>query len=140
MLYRILTGDVSDNIDGICGLGLKTLLRYYSDLSEQDYDLELFLKTSRELRDKYPKRKMYESVLSNVDVLYRNFKLMQLHDVDISVTSIESIRNILSLPAKKYDMVAFKRMLIEDYIGSAFKYPDDWMRDTFSKLNRFVGQ
>jgi hypothetical protein len=56
---------------------------------------------------------------------------MQLGDVDISGAAKIKILEALKQPPKRSADALFKRMLLEDYIGSAFKYPDDWLRTTF---------
>jgi 5'-3' exonuclease len=137
LLYRVLTGDNSDNIDGIRGLALKTLMKQFPELADCEIDWETFVE-SINLVDK-PK-KSHESILSGIHKIARNYQLMQLQDVDIAGTTKLRIIDILNQSIQRSNSVKFKRMLIEDYIGQAFKYPDDWLMSTFSRLNQFAGQ
>lgn len=135
LLYRTLTGDVADNIDGVRGLGLKTLLKNFGELVDIEFSVDQFLEYA-ELIDK-PK-KIHETVIASRSIIERNHLLMQLGDVDISAHSKFQITDILNEPICRANSHTFKKMLIEDYIGTAFKYPDEWIRDTFSRLNQFA--
>lgn len=137
LLYRVLTGDNSDNIDGVKGAGLKTLLKFIPELVDSVIDHVSLIELMKLIEK--PK-KIHETILANVDIVNRNHQLMQLQDVNISGQSKIKIVDILNQPIDRSDGVLFKRMLLEDYIGQAFKYPDDWLRTTFNRLNYFVGQ
>ena len=135
LLYRVITGDTADNINGIKGIGLKTLLKSYPELIDSELNLSELVELSARSN-----KKIDDSIRENVDILDRNYKLMQLNDVDISGMSKMDMIDILNRPLPKITPALFKKMLIEDYIGAAFKYPDDWVKNTFSRLNYFAGQ
>lgn len=133
LLYRILTGDKSDNINGIHGAGLKTLLKYFPELVDNQLDHRSFVESVK-LID--PPKSIHRNIISATDVIDRNFALMQLHDVDISSTAKMRIIDTLNQPINRADHAMFKKMVIEDYIGDAFRYPDEWLNTTFHRLNR----
>lgn len=135
LLYRVLTGDNSDNIDGVRGIGLKTLLKAFPDLSDRTYTVEEIVDCAASHGHS---KAIYGSISENRQLIERNHRLMQLGDVDISGAAKIKILETLKQPPKRSSDALFKRMLLEDYIGSAFKYPDDWLRTTFGKLNRLV--
>lgn len=137
LIYRALTGDDSDNIGGIKGIGLKTLLKTFPELVDKSYDaLEIVDLAASQGRS----GAVCRSVLENRQILERNVRLMQLADVDISGQSKMRILEIVKQPVARSAVDLFKRKLLEDYLGQAFKYPDDWLKNTFGRLNRFQGQ
>lgn len=135
LLYRVLTGDKSDNIDGVRGIGLKTLLKAFPDFSDRTYTVDEIVDCAASHGHS---KAIYESISENRKLIERNHRLMQLGDVDISGAAKIKILEALKQPPKRSADALFKRMLLEDYIGSAFKYPDDWLRTTFGKLNRSI--
>lgn len=144
LLYRTLTGDISDNIDGVKGIGLKTLLKQFPELVDTDFSVDQFMQvvdlTKFETDNRKQIKKIHESILSNRDIIERNHKLMQLSDVDISGQTKIKIIETLQQPVVKSNSRQFVKMLFDDGIGHEFKYPNDWIRDTFFRLDRFASQ
>lgn len=138
LLYRTLTGDVSDNIPGISGLGLKTMLKYFPELIDSELGLEDLLTICEEkVKEKKPKV-VYKTLLEQREQVELNYKLMQLSDVDISGTSKLKITEQLNRDIPFVDKGSFKQLLIEDCLNTAFKYPDDWLYQTFNRLNTWA--
>jgi len=137
LIYRALTGDESDNINGIKGIGLKTLLKAFPELVDKTYDVDEIVQLAA---SNGRSGAIVRSVLENRQLLERNVRLMQLSDVDISGQSKIKILDIVKQVVNRAANELFKRKLLEDYLGQAFKYPDDWLKNTFGRLNRFQGQ
>lgn len=140
LLYRTIDGDTSDNISGVDGIGLKTLKKYFPEVSEKVLDLEYLLneslkQTTQEGKKKKSVPKVYQVVLDNEAILIRNMELMQLQDTDISVSSKLRIREIIEQPIQKLDRHQIKRYLVEDYLHTAFTDFDGWINNTFNILN-----
>lgn len=133
LLYRTIDGDMGDNIPGIKGVGAKTLLKEFPELSTEDKDLYYLLEKS-EKECKLKKKKIFELLLENKEVLERNYKLMQLHDPDISGNAKLKICDIIQSPVTKLDKLAFRRLLIEDGLQGHFKNYDNWINMTFNSL------
>lgn len=136
LLYRTIDGDNSDGIPGVNGIGLKTLLKEFPELSEKDLDLE-YLLTQSKLRveeSKKPK-KIFQLLLDNEDILERNYKLMQLQDTDISTNSKMIILNRLESEVNRINKAELRRFIAEDYLTNEFKNLDTWLQTTFSTLN-----
>jgi|TARA_B100000073_G_C23677959_1_gene551335 DNA polymerase-1 len=136
LMYRVLTGDSSDNIPGIRGAGGKTLMKRLPLLFE---DKKVKLENIFEyIKQKNDGTKLASDILNNRELLELNYKLMQLEDVDISGRSKESIYNICSDNIPKLVKPNFMKMLLEDSINMNIKNPELWLKDTFSSLNAFA--
>jgi DNA polymerase-1 len=136
LMYRVITGDSSDNIPGIRGAGTKTLMKRLPLLFEQNkVSLDNIFDYIEKNNDG---TKLAKDILDNKDTLELNFKLMQLEDVDISGRSKESIHNICSKNIPKLVKPNFMKMLLEDSINMNIKNPELWLKDTFSVLNTFA--
>ena len=136
LMYRVLTGDSSDNIPGIRGAGTKTLQKRLPILFE---DKKIKLEDIfTHIKNKDDGTKLSESILGSKDMLELNHKLMQLEDVDISGRSKESINNICKQDIPKLVKPNFMKMLLEDSINMNIKNPELWLKDTFSTLNAFA--
>ena len=81
LMYRVLTGDSSDDIPGIRGAGTKTLQRRLPILFE-DNRIELE-DLYNYISDSGDKTKLAQQILDSKEQLELNHRLMQLHDVDI---------------------------------------------------------
>ena len=136
LMYRVITGDSSDNIPGIRGAGTKTLMKRLPLLFDQDkVSLDNIFEYIEKNNDG---TKLAKDILDSKDILELNFKLMQLEDVDISGRSKESINNICSQDIPKLVKPNFMKMLLEDSINMNIKNPELWLKDTFSVLNTFA--
>ena len=136
LMYRVLTGDSSDNIPGIRGAGSKTLMKRLPILFE---DKKVSLDDIfNHIQDSNDGTKLAADILSNKDMLELNHRLMQLEEVDISGRAKESINNICKQGINKLVKPSFMRMLLEDAINMNIKNPELWLKDTFSTLNAFA--
>jgi len=57
VLFKLLTGDKSDNIEGISYLGEKTLFNLFPELTEKEINLEFVLEKSKKLKESTTKNK-----------------------------------------------------------------------------------
>lgn len=135
LLYRILSGDSSDNIPGIKGIGLKTLIKEFPEIVDRELSVEEIIEISRELCTEKQVKKIHRSICENLEVIERNYKLMQLQETDISGVTKLQIFDKLEQLTSKLDKFTFKKQLAEDYLTEQFKYIDDWLLTTFNGLN-----
>lgn len=134
IMYRIIDGDTSDNISGIKGFGLKTIKKRLPILSEQEtvtIDKLLDFSSGKE-------EKVYKTLIDSKDILERNYKLMQLSDVDISGDAKLKIVENLRAEIPQLNRWNFKTMILEDYINSAFPNLDYWIKECFEPLNAYL--
>ena len=121
--YRVLDGDKSDNIPGVRGLGLKTIQKKLPFLSENR------IVNINEVITELPESK---------DVIERNFKLMQLSDVDISASTKMKILNNVNKRIQRLIKIKFQKMFLEDKLYSALPNLNSWLMTIFNRLNQMA--
>lgn len=132
LLYRMFEGDKSDKIDGIKGAGLTTLKKYIPILTEERKLTVDDIYNHCENADTH--YKLFDTIAENRDIITRNFKLMQLGDVDISGINKLKIKTLSSAETPKLDKYAFIELLQKYQMADLFKNLHEWMRDTFLLL------
>jgi|688.fasta_scaffold31502_6 5'-3' exonuclease len=138
IIFKLFTGDSSDNIKGVAGVGLKTLLKHIPEiLEDKKLSLDDIIQICIDRRDS--KHKFYQTILDNEKLLRLNYDLMQLEDVDIPGSIKSTVREIVNeqkIPT--INKFSFKRLLMEDKVYSSFKDPDAWLMSTFNFLSGFA--
>jgi DNA polymerase-1 len=128
LITKIFTGDKSDNIQGIEGLGEKTLLKFFPDLQEKPCTMEELLYIARNNQQK-KKPKALENILTGKtksgilgEDFYRvNKKIVDLQSPLITFEGIELVKQIQTDTIDPTDR-GYKnlmRMMMEDGL---FKY------------------
>jgi 5'-3' exonuclease len=134
-LYRALTGDKSDNIPGVNGVGLKTMLKQFPLMTENaEVSVESFVEYAETVDKKY---KIHETVAQNKELIELNYRLMQLKNVDISGNIKMLIMNLVNEEINKMDVLSFKRMFMEDKMYTVIKDLDNWISSAFNPLNTY---
>lgn len=104
---RACVGDSSDSIDGVKGVGLKSLsnrieiLRSVENVSLDDLFRECRLKASTS------KARIYANILENEDLIRRNFRLMHLDVSNLAGDQIQKIEGSLEIYEKNYNKIGF---------------------------------
>ena len=128
LMYRIFDGDKSDNIDGVRGYGLKTVIKKLPFLQEEkQFSVDDAIKESSELEE-------------HRETMERNFDLMQLHNVNISASAKTKTIDKVREPIPKLQKETFKKMFIEDKMYSALPNLETWLQTKFQTLVKFIGQ
>jgi DNA polymerase-1 len=135
LLYRALTGDTSDNLPGIKGLGMKTLLKIVPEfVTEQHLTFDDVIDAAEN-----SKLKVASRIIDEQEAIKLNIKLMSLRSVMISDNNKMKILNKINRPQlslHKYDLT---KLLIETNILPAMQNYDSWVVSTFNPLTRFDG-
>ena len=136
LTYRILDGDKSDNIGGIKGAGLKSLIKYIPQLTE-DKDF-----TAKDLLDfvenSDSKIKLLENIKKSSNLLKRNYLLMQLSKVDIPNHTKMKIQGAVNGKVPQLIKYKFQTMFLKDKLQTGIKNLDSWIME-FTRLDRFRG-
>jgi len=134
VFYRCLEGDKSDNIEGVRGVGPKTILKKMQFLNEDTLTLDSFMeKVKTECDDK-----LSQKLTENVNTIEMNYQLMQLKDPEISSSIKSNVREIMDNQEAQLDMVEFKKMFMYDKLYTAFSNVDSWLRNSFLSLDSFL--
>ncbi len=80
LLLKCFEGDDSDNVDGIRGVKLKTLLKYFPKFADEDYTIDRIISEAVEIYTKKPKLKTLENIIGSRRIIARNKQLMDLHE------------------------------------------------------------
>jgi DNA polymerase-1 len=134
VLHRAVTGDASDNIPGVDGVGLKTLLKLYPNLGG---DERLSVKQIIEEAKQQPKSKKYMAIAESESILERNLMLMSLRDVDISPLKKLSIISQLD-KTNRLSKMKLQSLLFQDQMSGVIRNFDVWVKETLYKLDMFL--
>lgn len=135
-LYRAVTGDASDNIKGVDGIGDKTLLKKFPVISQ---DTQLSIDNLVDFAANSGKGKVFETVVNSKDLLELNYSLMQLTESNISMQNKMKIIDFMRNKPDKAAKLKFYAMITEDKMGAAIKNVTMWLSEITQKLDRFVG-
>lgn len=135
LTYRILDGDKSDNIAGIQGAGLKSIIkRFPAIISDDTITVDEIVSHAE---NKKGKIKLYDTVLDNVDILERNYKLMQLSDVDVNGQLKLQIQSRFREDITELNKSEFIGFLNREKISNGFADPIGWLNSTFGTLDYY---
>jgi DNA polymerase-1 len=137
LLYRAFIGDPSDNIPGVKGVGLKTILKHFPDFANQPYTIDRVVKESIDKQQEQPKAKMFEKICSAESQLYLNDKLMQLKDTDMSGNIKLNVIDRLNTNINESNILEFKKMFMRDKMYSVIKDVDSFLA-AFASLNAYA--
>ena len=140
VVYRSFTGDTSDNIPGVSGIGPKTILKAFPELnSAVEFTLE-DLQSKCESKLQLNETRNYEKILANYDTLDKNYRLMNLKLLDISAQTMSVIRGIMQQPIATLNKTEFQRLFMEDKMWAVMKNLPEWLNNTWLSLNAFAMQ
>ena len=113
---RAITGDKSDNLEGVKGLGLATVAKRFSFLSgNMDYGLRDILTHAKNNNSKI---KAYQSVLDNKEIIASNYEIMQLYTSTISSQGVHKLKYALKNDGIILSRSEIRKMLLKDGIGT----------------------
>ena len=136
LMYKILMGDKSDNIEGVKGLGPKKLPKIIPDLLTQTtLDLDFILEHAGKGEEP-----MHKKIVESATQLQINEELMDLKNPPISGELKLQIARLIEAPINLLSRNDFIIMYNDDQLGNAIKAPDLWLREHFVKLNTLAKQ
>jgi len=135
LLYRTLDGDTSDEIPGVKGIGLKTLVKRLPELADstQLSINDLFRLCEEKQTPKKP-IKIYTDILNARPQLELNEKLMQLYSPNISGTIKMDILSTYDEPTKPLNKLDFMKVCMKYKIIDTFGNMSSWLNATYGTL------
>ena len=136
LTYRVLDGDKSDNIGGIRGAGLKSIVKFIEPITE---DEDFTAKDLLEFAEKSDgKIKLLENIKNSGNLIKRNYLLMQLKQVDIPQHTKRKIQGAINNDVPQLIKHRFQVMFLQDKLSNQIKNFDSWIME-FTRLDRFRG-
>jgi 5'-3' exonuclease len=133
--FRTLSGDVSDNVPGVRGCGLKTVVKAFPMLGGDGVDLKVLHDHSVESGNKL---KVYDAIVQNWTDVERNYALMQLTDTALTTMAQLHVKEVLDNPIPKLNRFELIRQMSSDNLTNTIYNLPSWITECFDKLNNFV--
>ena len=115
-LARAIVGDKSDNLEGVKGLGLKTVSKRFSFLSEnKDYALKDIMTHAKDNKNKV---KAFQKVLESEEVIASNYEIMQLYISTISSQGVQKLKYAIQNDGLNLNRTQIRTMLLRDGIAT----------------------
>jgi len=127
LTIKIISGDVSDNIDGIKGVKEDSLLKYFPELKNKHLSVKEICQMANELnkeriQNKQKPLKIFENLLANIDRLKLNYKLMNLKEPILNQEAIDELEQLkMPLSSENRGSNNLYKMMIEDEFLSLYK-------------------
>ena len=126
LIMKALLGDNSDNLTGIKSLGIKTLLKEFSNLIDKP---GVTLKDIRSIcEEKLQTKKIFARILYDWEKVETNYQLMNLQEPRLGEYEIEIIVNKLKEPIIALQSHTFLKMLEADQIEGLNKNVEGWLQ------------
>ena len=116
-MARAMAGDKSDNIEGIPGVGLKTISRRFPFLKEGKTKTfsDIITHCKKELEG--GEIKAYRNILESEEMLKRNYQMMQLYAPLLSIDEKNLVNATLQDPDQTFNKTELIKMMIKDGFG-----------------------
>ena len=116
-MARAMAGDKSDNIEGIPGVGLKTISRRFPFLREGKTKTfsDIITHCKKELEG--GEIKAYRNILESEEMLKRNYQMMQLYAPLLSIDEKNLVNATLQDPDQTFNKTELIKMMIKDGFG-----------------------
>ena len=125
-LVKALLGDNSDNLPGVKGLGIKTVVAEFPKLLTEKTDLEYIFKVAEE---KLEGKKIFAKIIHSWDRVETNFKLMDLHDTSLDDKEIKYVEDIFKSNIPELQTGVFLSLLDQDKIEGITKNTEGWLEN-----------
>lgn len=127
-IVKAITGDKSDNLDGIKGVGTKSLIKEFPELKEDSLVLlsEVYEKVKKQVDSK---KLFFARIISDWDLVETNYSIMNLTNTEIGNYEKEIIVETLKAPIPELKLGAIMYLLNQDKIESITHHTDRWVQN-----------
>jgi len=127
---KALLGDNSDNLPGVKGLGIKTVVSEFPKLTKDpgltlDYVFDI---CESKLNEKKCK-KIFPKIIHEWDRVIKNYELMNLHESVLDNSEKNHILDVIKSPIPDLHSGAFLRLLEQDKIEGVTKNTEGWLEN-----------
>lgn len=131
IIVKTLTGDGSDGVPGIKGLGIKTINKLFPFLNEpRRIDLNEIVEYSQQ---NVSKSKQYKNIIDNKDRLQKNWEVMQLLEHNFSLSGMDTLNDALN-QKPVFKPFQLRLLFMQDNAFKQIHYFDSW-NAIFTPLN-----
>jgi len=125
-IVKALLGDNSDNLQGVKGLGIKTIVSQFPKLLTEKTDLDYVYKIAEKNLDG---KKIFAKIIHNWSKVETNFELMDLHNTSLDSKEKSYVESILKEPVPDLQTGAFLHLLDQDKIEGITKNTEGWLEN-----------
>lgn len=128
-IVKALVGDNSDNLQGVKGLGIKTIVSEFPKLLTEVTNLDYVYGVCEAKLDEKNSKKIFPKIITQWDRVETNFKLMDLHDTALDDKEKEYINAIINAPIPDLQTGVFLSLLDQDQIEGVTKNTEGWLEN-----------
>lgn len=134
IIYKTMLGDQSDKIEGVKGLGPKTLLKLFPDIMTVPMTLQDIF---QHCEDHLSEHKVYPQILFRRNNLENHYKLMDLKNPILDDRQVKYIEELIESENNGFYKKQFLELYELDQIGFFIKDIQQWITECFFQLGRF---
>lgn len=136
IILKTLTGDKSDNVPGVKGIRLKTLLKLFPFLQENTiFNIDDIFKWCELKIQEKSKFAGYQNVLDFKEQILINYQIMQLQNISMNSNVKIVIDNSIKKPPYRLNKYQLLKNIIEDQLATSIKNPDKWINECWNRID-----
>ena len=128
-IVKALLGDNSDNLAGVKGLGIKTILSEFPKLVTEQTTLDYVYEVCEGKMEDKKVKKIFPKIITEWDKVETNFKIMDLHEAILDDAEANYVSDIMRSPIPDLQTGAFLHMLDMDKIEGITKNTEGWLEN-----------
>ena len=129
-VVKALLGDNSDNLAGVKGLGIKTIISEFPDLvNKSGTTLEYVYDVCAAKLEEKKFKKIFPKIITEWDRVETNYKLMDLNVSDLDEKEKSVVVETIKSPIPDLQTGAFLRLLEKDKIEGVTKNTEGWLEN-----------
>ena len=129
-IVKALLGDNSDNIPGVKGLGIKTILSEWKSFTyDKNASLQDIYDHCETQLDQEKPKKIFAKILHNWNRVMTNFELMNLHHSTLDEKEVKYVEDIFKRDIPDLQTGVFLSLLDQDKIEGITKNTEGWLEN-----------